>query len=97
MLLLCSIPGTACKGKYPQSAPQLCYHLPDKVRIYIIKDLPGHIKEPKGVDFVIASHPLTDKSRQEISEFICICKNKTTPKKRNSNKTTTKRSKPSHA
>ena len=30
----------------------------------------GHIKEPKGVDFVIASDPLTDKARQEISEFI---------------------------
>lgn len=30
----------------------------------------GHIKEPKGVDFIIASDPLTDKARQEISEFI---------------------------
>ena len=30
----------------------------------------GHIKEPKGVDFVIASDPLTAKARQEISEFI---------------------------
>jgi hypothetical protein len=30
----------------------------------------GHIKEPKGIDFVIASDPLTDKARQEISEFI---------------------------
>lgn len=30
----------------------------------------GHIKEPKGVDFVISSDPLTDKDRQEISEFI---------------------------
>jgi uncharacterized protein YbcI len=30
----------------------------------------GHIKEPKGVDFVIKSEPLTDKARQEISEFI---------------------------
>lgn len=30
----------------------------------------GHIKEPKGVDFIINSDPLTDKDRQEISEFI---------------------------
>lgn len=30
----------------------------------------GHIKEPKGVDFIIASEPLTDKARQEISAFI---------------------------
>jgi len=30
----------------------------------------GHIKEPKGVDFVIASDSLTDKARQEIGEFI---------------------------
>ena len=30
----------------------------------------GHIKEPKGVDFVIASDPLTEKARKEISTFI---------------------------
>ena len=30
----------------------------------------GHIKEPKGIDFVIESEPLTDKARQEISDFI---------------------------
>lgn len=30
----------------------------------------GHIKEPNGVDFIINSEPLTDKDRQEISEFI---------------------------
>lgn len=30
----------------------------------------GHIKEPKGVDFLINSDPLTDKAREEISEFI---------------------------
>jgi hypothetical protein len=30
----------------------------------------GHIKEPKGVDFVIASDPLTDQARKEISDFI---------------------------
>jgi len=30
----------------------------------------GHIKEPKGVDFIIQSPPLTDKERKAISEFI---------------------------
>ncbi len=30
----------------------------------------GHIIEPKGVDFLIQSPPLTDKERVEISEFI---------------------------
>ena len=29
-----------------------------------------HIKEPKGVDFIIQSDELTDAARQEISEFI---------------------------
>ena len=41
----------------------------------------GHIKEPKGVDFVIASEPLTDKARQEISEIIRNYKNKAINKK----------------
>ena len=41
----------------------------------------GHIKEPKGIDFVIASDPLTDKARQEISEFIRNYKNNMTNKK----------------
>ena len=41
----------------------------------------GHIKEPKGVDFVIASEPLTDKARQEISDFIRNYKNKAANKK----------------
>ena len=56
----------------------------------------GHIKEPKGVDFVIASDPLTDKARQEISAFIRNYKNNTTNKKA---KTTTKirQSKVAHA
>ena len=27
----------------------------------------GHLKEPKAVEFVIASDPLTDKAREEIS------------------------------
>ena len=41
----------------------------------------GHIKEPKGVDFVIESDPLTDKARLEISEFIRNYKKSTTNKK----------------
>ena len=30
----------------------------------------GHIPEPKGVDFIIQSPPLSDKERKELSEFI---------------------------
>lgn len=30
----------------------------------------GHIPEPKGVDFIIQSPPLSDKERIELSEFI---------------------------
>jgi hypothetical protein len=30
----------------------------------------GHIKEPKGVDFIIQSKPLTDEDRAAISEYI---------------------------
>ena len=30
----------------------------------------GHIKEPKGVDFIIKSEPLTNEERAAISEFI---------------------------
>jgi hypothetical protein len=30
----------------------------------------AHIKEPKGVDFIIQSEPLTDEARQKISAFI---------------------------
>lgn len=32
------------------------------------------IKEPKGVDFIIQSPPLTEKERIEISEFIAAKK-----------------------
>ena len=50
------------------------------------------IKEPKGVDFIIQSPPLTDQERTEISDFITsrkakkvvtkkIVKEKTTVKK----------------
>jgi hypothetical protein len=35
----------------------------------------GYIKEPKGVDFVIKSEPLTDEIRKEISQFIKEYKN----------------------
>ena len=41
----------------------------------------GHIKEPKGVDFIISSEPLTDNYRKEISEFISDYKRKTQVKK----------------
>ncbi len=30
----------------------------------------GHIKEPKGVDFIIESPPLSEKEKKEISDFI---------------------------
>lgn len=36
----------------------------------------GHIKEPKNVDFIINSPPLSDKERLEISDFIKKLKNK---------------------
>jgi hypothetical protein len=51
----------------------------------------GHIKEPKGVDFVIASEPLTDKARKEISEFIRNYKNSSVDKKPKTVSTTKKR------
>ncbi|MEI7584933.1 hypothetical protein [Runella sp.] len=56
----------------------------------------GHIKEPKGVDFVIASDPLTDKARQEISEFIRNYKNNVKNKKAKS-VTTAQQTKIAHA
>jgi hypothetical protein len=36
----------------------------------------GHIKEPKGVDFIINSRPLTKDEEIAISEFIKNYKNK---------------------
>ena len=39
----------------------------------------GHIKEPKGVDFIIKSEPLTEADRKAISEY--IFKNKSKNKK----------------
>ena len=41
----------------------------------------GYIKEPKGVDFIIQSKPLTDKERKEISKFIQEYKAKNADKK----------------
>ncbi len=41
----------------------------------------GHIKEPKGVDFVIKSEPLTDEERSSISKFIDEYKSKHANKK----------------
>lgn len=44
----------------------------------------GYIKEPKGVDFIIKSDPLTDKERSEISKYIAEYKErnkKKAPKK----------------
>lgn len=51
----------------------------------------GHIKEPKGVDFVIESDPLTEKAREEISEFIRNYKNNFKNKKAKSINTTKQR------
>ena len=42
----------------------------------------GHVKTPKGVDFIIESKPLTDKERLEISEFIKKSKVKHLAKKK---------------
>ncbi|PIF31866.1 hypothetical protein CLU81_2374 [Flavobacterium sp. 9] len=36
----------------------------------------SYIKEPKGVDFIIQSPPLTEKEKNEISEFIASRKAK---------------------
>jgi len=47
----------------------------------------GHIAEPKNVDLIIESPPLSDKERKEISEFIEKLKKKKT------NKPTTRRKK----
>ncbi len=41
----------------------------------------GYIKEPKGVDFIIQSKPLTDEERKQISKFIQDYKAKNAGKK----------------
>lgn len=43
----------------------------------------GFIREPKGVDFIIQSDPLTEKERKEISQFIADYKSE---KKKNESK-----------
>jgi len=52
----------------------------------------GYIKEPKGVDFVIKSNPLTDKDRNEISELIAEYKKETKKMKEKKRTTTTRKS-----
>ncbi len=49
----------------------------------------GHIKEPKGVDFIIESTPLTDEEKKSISDFI-----KKDKEKLLANRTNTKSTKP---
>ena len=51
----------------------------------------GHIKEPKGVDFIIKSEPLTKKTEKEISKFISDYKSehKKKPQTRKRKKQTT--------
>lgn len=41
----------------------------------------GHIKEPKGVDFIIQSRPLTEKDRKDISKHIADYKAKLNKKR----------------
>lgn len=41
----------------------------------------GHVKEPKGVDFIIKSKPLTEADRKIISDFIREYKSKQAAKK----------------
>lgn len=53
----------------------------------------GHIKEPKGVDFVINSEPLTTTDRKMISDFILKYKQKTFKVKLVSKKKTQSRNK----
>jgi len=36
----------------------------------------GFIREPKGIDFIIQSEPLTEKEKKEISQFIADYKSK---------------------
>ncbi len=53
----------------------------------------GYIKEPKGVDFIIESKPLTEEERKKISKFIRADKAKREDKRRLSktNKSTKKK------
>ncbi len=47
----------------------------------------GFIKEPKGIDFIVHSEPLTDEERKEISKYIAAYK------KRNKKSASPKKSK----
>ena len=47
----------------------------------------GFIKEPKGIDFIIQSEPLTDKERKEISKYIADYKARNKKKTVSSTKT----------
>lgn len=47
----------------------------------------GFIKEPKGVDFLIQSEPLTDREKKEISKYIADYKAKNKKKKAGKQKT----------
>ncbi len=42
----------------------------------------GHIKEPKGMDFIIESKPLTEEERKKISAFILADKAKLAQKRK---------------
>jgi hypothetical protein len=41
----------------------------------------GYIKEPRGINFIIQSKPLTNEERKEISKFIRDYKTKNAKKK----------------
>ncbi len=51
-----------------------------------LKDM-GYLKEPKGVDFIIESEPLTEKDRKEISRFIAEYKSKSKKRKQRKRET----------
>lgn len=48
----------------------------------------GYVKEPKGVDFIIKSDPITEKEQAAISEFIKNYKMQHAKKKTDINKKT---------
>jgi len=52
----------------------------------------GYIKEPKGVDFIIKSNPLTDNDRKDISKLIADYKKKTKKMKEKKKTATTRKS-----
>ncbi|MDR0864830.1 MAG: hypothetical protein LBO74_07855 [Candidatus Symbiothrix sp.] len=57
----------------------------------------GFIREPKGVDFIINSEPLTDKEKQDISRYIKDYKLKMAELKHEKGKFTTPRDFPMNA